>query len=577
MPLKINTPSGGSVTLTVTDAAGHIVQPLDSLTGGQVSYTPSGAGAVATDVQEKLRETVSVKDFGAVGDGVTDDTAAIQAAITAVRDGTVLIPGGTYLIGSNITLLNKGRAPEKGGFTLEGTGAVLTGAGNLVVDSCKRIQINGLDMPTQNLVLRGCWYSRFSNIRQKRIIINDAPGTGFSSNYWLHFESCQFQAVVQEAASTDVTNEITFSSCAVRGNVGQAFTGTADYAFEFNANKNCQSWKFVNGDVSYHNIAIYVVGAANTSADIELTFNGAYFDTLLPVPTDRAKTSIRTRDCHHANGDAYVSSVAASTCTPTDLFRSDRSMIHGAWSGVNLIPNGDFKDQLSVLVGAGLPFTALNGSTITAMTGAGLYGNYVNVNQPLTTSNTVRLRSKSLPMSGRVTSSLLIRNADVGSKELTLVLAGPLNPPITITNTEWTLIALTSNAVLASGVAQDIGIYTNDGTAFNVDIAYASIALGQGGPMFVPSSDQKTIMYSEVYDPPSIAAGTTIFKDFTVAGAVGGDFAMVSSGSVGFITVGNPAVVGTNTVRVPLTNSTAGAIDLGSSTWYVKVVKRLYA
>jgi polygalacturonase len=38
-------------------------------------------------VQAKLRETVSVKDFGAVGNGVADDTAAIQAAVTATSIG----------------------------------------------------------------------------------------------------------------------------------------------------------------------------------------------------------------------------------------------------------------------------------------------------------------------------------------------------------------------------------------------------------------------------------------------------------------------------------------------------------
>lgn len=48
----------------------------------QISYTPAGTGAVATNVQVKLREYVTFQDFGAVGNGIADDTAAVQAAIT---------------------------------------------------------------------------------------------------------------------------------------------------------------------------------------------------------------------------------------------------------------------------------------------------------------------------------------------------------------------------------------------------------------------------------------------------------------------------------------------------------------
>jgi len=57
-------------------------------------YTPAGGSAVATTVQTKLREVVSVKDFGAVGDGVTDDTAALQNFFNA--GGNLYLPEGTY-------------------------------------------------------------------------------------------------------------------------------------------------------------------------------------------------------------------------------------------------------------------------------------------------------------------------------------------------------------------------------------------------------------------------------------------------------------------------------------------------
>lgn len=63
-----------------------------------VTYNPAGTGAAARTVESKLRDVVSVKDFGAVGNGVADDTAAIQAALNAaVGVGlTVYLPSGTY-------------------------------------------------------------------------------------------------------------------------------------------------------------------------------------------------------------------------------------------------------------------------------------------------------------------------------------------------------------------------------------------------------------------------------------------------------------------------------------------------
>lgn len=70
----------------------------------QVKFTQEGAGAVERLASEKLREWVSVKDFGAVGDGVADDTAAIQAAIDAAIGKKLFFPAGTYRLTAGLTV-----------------------------------------------------------------------------------------------------------------------------------------------------------------------------------------------------------------------------------------------------------------------------------------------------------------------------------------------------------------------------------------------------------------------------------------------------------------------------------------
>jgi hypothetical protein len=100
-------------SITVRDRALRLVYTapfqLTRLSAALVGYLPAGTGAVPTTVQAKLRETVSVKDFGAVGDGVTDDTAAIQAAVDSIVaigglngafGGSVYAPQGMYLSGN---------------------------------------------------------------------------------------------------------------------------------------------------------------------------------------------------------------------------------------------------------------------------------------------------------------------------------------------------------------------------------------------------------------------------------------------------------------------------------------------
>lgn len=88
--------------LTVKSAFDQITDEESGAT--KVGFLPAGTGAVATTVQTKLRESVSVKDFGAVGDGSTNDTTAIQNAINYVisQPGngikTLYFPAGNYSV-----------------------------------------------------------------------------------------------------------------------------------------------------------------------------------------------------------------------------------------------------------------------------------------------------------------------------------------------------------------------------------------------------------------------------------------------------------------------------------------------
>lgn len=97
------TPSGYTTADDVQEGFDNLGSNIGS---SKVGHIATGTGATARTIQSKLRDVVSVKDFGAVGDGVTDDTTAIRNAITYVLSNPktgLLFEETTYLVGSSLT------------------------------------------------------------------------------------------------------------------------------------------------------------------------------------------------------------------------------------------------------------------------------------------------------------------------------------------------------------------------------------------------------------------------------------------------------------------------------------------
>jgi hypothetical protein len=102
-----NSPSGSDQRSQADDylrAHAAIIKQLETDLAADstgIGFLQSGTGATLRTAQNKMRDFVSVKDFGATGDGVANDTAEIQAAIDA--HDTVYFPPGTYLISAKLT------------------------------------------------------------------------------------------------------------------------------------------------------------------------------------------------------------------------------------------------------------------------------------------------------------------------------------------------------------------------------------------------------------------------------------------------------------------------------------------
>ena len=206
------------------DEVADDISAVDGVSGSNlVGYLPDGTGAVGTTVQAKLRETVSVKDFGAVGDGVTDDTAAIQAAIdyvTTLGGGDVYFPVGTYLAGGVVVdnrYINLSGASEASIFKVKnGTVGV-----QIKQQWCNVCNLRFISEGTKadGLNTRGLLYEK-----------TDQNSVGLANCQNLTFDGFSGYGMRITEAINFYLNRVYAKSCTIGISINRVGTGSADFS-----------------------------------------------------------------------------------------------------------------------------------------------------------------------------------------------------------------------------------------------------------------------------------------------------------------------------------------------------------
>jgi hypothetical protein len=180
---------GNVITFSIAPPLNSSIEVMTNETGvinsgnaTAISYTLTAPGATLQTVQTKLEQYISVKDFGAVGDGVTDDTVAIQAALDYAR--SLVLQTASNIYDPNF--------PNKGGLT------VYAPAGNYVIT-----QINVPE--TVSLVGAGKTSTMFTSTYDGAIIRNQVVlGDGTYDKAGIYMADFAVQGDITKTSQTGI-------------------------------------------------------------------------------------------------------------------------------------------------------------------------------------------------------------------------------------------------------------------------------------------------------------------------------------------------------------------------------------
>jgi hypothetical protein len=163
-----------------------------------VGYVPTATGGATATWQAQNAQaqdlTVSVKDYGAGGQGVTDDTTAIQNAINAVSTaggGTVFFPPGSYVITASLMLKN--------GVKLVGNmGAGGRADGGTVISASTAVTGYAIDMPGTTVM-----YAAVIGLCVTCTAGTTGGGIRFIECQWCNITGCVIGSFGKEAVIAD--------------------------------------------------------------------------------------------------------------------------------------------------------------------------------------------------------------------------------------------------------------------------------------------------------------------------------------------------------------------------------------
>ena len=226
---------GAEVKFTSTQQQG-----AGAIDASQVSYDPPFTGSVITNVEAKLGQSVSVMDFGAVCNGIVDDTAAVQAAVNycltdPLRPISLIVPGQCKLTASiNIDQTVSVTTLKLGDFRIIGQGkmpgfytttpiVMFSATANHTVQSVSsNISFEGIvfdnsDRTVAAFVTDGAYIQvKFQNCRFNRIKCMNTSGINTFSYSFLACEMRNWDGDFFNLQYT-TSNDITFSNCYFNG------------------------------------------------------------------------------------------------------------------------------------------------------------------------------------------------------------------------------------------------------------------------------------------------------------------------------------------------------------------------